>query len=98
MYDRFKRINTGGTLLNAQEIRHCMSRPRSRAVLKRMTHTPEFDSATNGLTDHIRMNDREMALRFSAFFLMGLEGYLENPVMENFLMRATRMLDDPEAV
>lgn len=95
MYDIFKRINTGGTPLNAQEIRHCMSKPRSRDILKRMTHTEAFATATNGLTDHIRMNDREMALRFVAFHLLGLQNYLEDPVMENFLMRATHLLDDP---
>ena len=32
MYDIFKRINTGGTPLNAQEIRHCMSKPRGRGI------------------------------------------------------------------
>lgn len=95
MYNIFKRINTGGTPLNAQEIRHCMGKPRGREILKRMTHTEEFDVATNGLTDHIRMNDREMALRFAAFHFLGLAEYLENPVMENFLMRATHLLDDP---
>jgi hypothetical protein len=96
MYDIFRRINTGGTPLNAQEIRHCMSKARSREILKRMTHTKAFDTATNGLTDHIRMNDREMALRFTAFHLLGVEAYEEHPVMENFLMRTTRMLDDPD--
>ena len=95
MYDIFKRINTGGTPLNAQEIRHCMGRPRGRAILKRLTHTDAFYLATNGLTDHIRMNDREMALRFTAFYLLGIDDYMENPVMENFLMRATYLLDDP---
>ncbi|MDJ1639704.1 DUF262 domain-containing protein [Streptomyces pakalii] len=98
-YEIFKRINTGGTPLNAQEIRHCMSRPRSRDILKRMTHTHAFDMATGGrLKDHIRMNDREMALRFAAFWLHGLEAYHERPVMESFLMAATEMLDDPNRV
>jgi Protein of unknown function DUF262 len=95
MYDIFKRINTGGTPLNAQEIRHCMSKPRSRAILKRMTHTSAFYAATNGLTDHIRMNDREMALRFTAFHLLGLREYTEQPAMESFLMRTTRLMDNP---
>jgi hypothetical protein len=95
MYDIFKRINTGGTPLNSQEIRHCMGKPRGRDILKRMTHTEAFAVATNGLTDHIRMNDREMALRFAAFYLLGLDTYMDQPVMESFLMRATRLLDDP---
>lgn len=46
MYDIFKRINTGGTPLNAQEIRHCMSKDRSRTVLREMTSTAEFNAAT----------------------------------------------------
>lgn len=71
-YEIFKRINTGGTPLNGQEIRHCMSSRRSRDTLHRMTHTDAFAKATGGrLTNHIRMNDREMALRFAAFWLKG---------------------------
>ncbi|MFG2696683.1 DUF262 domain-containing protein [Kitasatospora sp. NPDC048407] len=98
-YEIFKRINTGGTPLNAQEIRHCMSSPRSRGILHRMTHTSAFATATGGrLTDHIRMNDREMALRFAAFWLKGVEAYQERPIMELFLMDATEMLDDPKQV
>lgn len=95
MYDIFKRINTGGTPLNAQEIRHCMSRPRSRGILKAMTGTAAFARATNGLNGHIRMNDREMALRFAAFRLLGMDTYMTRPVMEEFLMEATNRLDDP---
>jgi hypothetical protein len=36
-FDIFKRINTGGTPLKAQEIRHCMSNTRSRDFLKACT-------------------------------------------------------------
>ncbi len=36
-FDIFKRLNTGGTPLNAQEIRHCMSNQRSREFLKACT-------------------------------------------------------------
>lgn len=98
-YEIFKRINTGGTPLNGQEIRHCMSSPRSRDILYRMTHTDAFARATGGrLTDHIRMNDREMALRFAAFWFKGLVTYQERPVMETFLMDATELLDDSKQV
>lgn len=98
-YEIFKRINTGGTPLNAQEIRHCMSSPRSRDILHRMTHTDDFAKATGyRLTDHIRMNDREMALRFAAFWLKGIKAYQERPIMEQFLMDATELLDDPKQV
>lgn len=98
MYDIFKRINTGGTPLNAQEIRHCMSKDRSRSILKRMTFTEEFNAATNGLGGHTRMNDREMALRFAAFWLHGPAGYLAFGSMDSFLQRTTMMLDNPNEV
>ncbi|MFH7339133.1 DUF262 domain-containing protein [Streptomyces sp. KHY 26] len=94
MYDIFRRINTGGTPLNAQEIRHCMSKERSRTILRMMTSTVEFNAATNNMGGHIRMNDREMALRFAAFWLMGTEGYAKYAAMDPFLQRTTFMLDN----
>lgn len=98
MYEIFKRINTGGTPLNAQEIRHCMSRDRSREILKRLTGLAEFDKATNGMSGHVRMNDREMALRFAAFWLLGVDEYSVRPSMDHFLERVTEMLDHPGLV
>lgn len=98
MYDIFKRINTGGTPLNAQEIRHCMSKDRSRRILRDMTSTPEFNEATNGMGGHIRMNDREMALRFAAFWLLGTDGYAKSAAMDPFLQRTTTMLDSDSDV
>lgn len=98
MYDIFKRINTGGTPLNAQEIRHCMSKDRSRAILRDMTSTSEFNGATNNMGGHIRMNDREMALRFAAFWLMGTGRYEKFAAMDAFLQRTTAMLDNAKEV
>ncbi|GAB2875094.1 DUF262 domain-containing protein [Streptomyces mayteni] len=98
MYDIFKRINTGGTPLNAQEIRHCMSRDRSRRILKEMTSTDAFNEATNKMGGHRRMNDREMALRFAAFWLDGPEEYRRVAAMDPFLQKATAKLDSPEEV
>ena len=95
MYDIFRRINTGGTPLKAQEIRHCVSKQRSRDYLKELAGTTAFDTATNGrLKDHRRMVDRELALRFAAFWCNGPEGYLRNDSLESFLLRATSSLDD----
>lgn len=97
-YDIFRRINTGGTPLNAQEIRHCMSKPRSRAFLKRCVESPEFESATNGaLARQRRMIDREVVLRFVAFRLLGgAHDYREKGPMEELLWNTTERLDDPK--
>jgi hypothetical protein len=83
-YDIFKRVNTGGTPLSAQEIRHCMSKARSRDFLKRCAAFSDFRAATGGrLQEHPRMVDRELVLRFCAFRLLG---------------RTTAALDDPGQV
>ena len=99
MYDIFRRINTGGTPLKAQEIRHCVSKRRSRAYLKELAATNAFEVATNGrLKDHQRMADRELALRFVAFWCTGPEGYLGNDSLESYLLRATRSLDNEHEI
>lgn len=95
-YDIFKRINTGGTPLNSQEIRHCMSRERSRTFLRRCAAMPEFQRATGGvLQDHQRMYDREFVLRWCAFRLFGVDHYLgtEGLSMDDFLREATERID-----
>ncbi|QVQ50932.1 DUF262 domain-containing protein [Spiractinospora alimapuensis] len=97
-YDIFKRINTGGTPLNAQEIRHCMSQTRSRTILRELAETQEFNEAAGNLFGHVRMVDRELALRFTAFWLLGVDEYLKRPAMDAFLERTTACLDKPEMV
>ena len=95
MYDIFRRINTGGTPLRAQEIRHCVSKQRSRAFLKELARTTAFDHATRGgLKNHRRMVDRELALRFVAFWYRGPDRYSRSDSLESFLLRVTRSLDD----
>lgn len=67
-FDIFRRINTGGTPLSAQEIRHCLSKPRAREFLHKMSTCEAYHNATGKvLKDHTRMADREFALRFCAF-------------------------------
>ncbi len=95
-FDIFRRINTGGTPLSAQEIRHCMSQPRSREFLGLLVNDDSFDVATGGtLRAHPRMADREMVLRFIAFRLFDLEDYARYGNLEEFLGFVTRRLDDP---
>jgi len=71
-YDIFRRINTAGSPLNAQEVRHCMTGKRARAILSKMASAESFNLAThNNLKDHARMADIEVVLRFAAFFFLG---------------------------
>lgn len=94
-FDVFRRINTGGSPLTTQEIRHCMSRARSRDLLKRMVELPSFAKATaNAFKSEKRMADREMALRFCAFRLLpDLETYRDFTSLDSFLLDFIRQVD-----
>lgn len=95
-FDVFRRINTGGTPLSSQEIRHCMGKTRSRSFLKQLVNDPSFVTATGGaLKDHPRMADREVALRFVAFRLYTVDDYAEIGSFDEFLGSVTEYIDDP---
>ncbi|MDX9722730.1 MAG: DUF262 domain-containing protein [Myxococcota bacterium] len=68
-FNIFKRINTGGLPLSPQEIRHALNAGPARILLKRLAESPAFKEATAGGVPNERMADREMILRFFAFFL-----------------------------
>lgn len=103
-YDIFNRVNTGGSPLVAQEIRHCMSKTSSREFLRSLVESTSFDqamgktfwsTASSGelVRDNKRMSDREMALRFCTFYTVSLEEYSRAASLDAFLLRFTRLID-----
>jgi Protein of unknown function DUF262 len=66
-YTIFKRINTSGLPLSAQEIRHALNQGHATNLLKSLAESDEFVSATAGGVKPNRMVDRELVLRFLAF-------------------------------
>ncbi len=94
-FDIFQRINTGGTPLSSQEIRHCMSKHQSREFLKKLVNEESFIAATSGsLAEHVRMADREMALRFIGFRQFSLNDYEQHSGFDEFLGYVTEWIDD----
>ena len=100
-YDIFNRVNTGGSPLTAQEIRHCMSKSASRDFLKGLVRLKSFDQATEFAfwnrdhterNDH-RMADRELALRFCAFRTVSINDYSKASSLDSFLLEFTRRID-----
>lgn len=67
-YDLFRRLNTGGKVLNDQEIRNCLSRPNLQKLLSDMIKSEEFKRATNNSIKDTRMAAQESALRFMYFY------------------------------
>jgi hypothetical protein len=105
-YDIFNRVNTSGSPLSPQEIRHAMSKARSRDFLKGLSEMPEFDKATGHhywrrdaeaedgrVRDSGRMTNRELALRFCAFRDYTDEDYRRHSSLDAFLVEYTRRLD-----
>jgi hypothetical protein len=105
-FDIFSRVNTGGSPLTAQELRHCMSKAKSRDFLRRLVELDSFNRATEErfwaldanqqwIRDNRRMADRELALRFCAFRSMGtrFEEYQQFESLDAFLLDFTRRID-----
>ena len=78
MFNIFRRINTGGMMLNGQEIRHALHPGPIRTYLKDLVGTEEFLQATDNSIKTDRMADRECALRFLAFYIEPWERYSTN--------------------
>ncbi len=105
-YDIFGRVNTLGSPLSAQEIRHAMSKSRSRKFLKELIELPSFDAATENrfwkksgdelgkaIRDSKRMANRELALRFCAFSRYSESEYRKHESLDAFLLDFTRRID-----
>ncbi len=88
-YSIFYRINTGGLLLNAQEIRHALNQDGPAPdYLKEISEEPGFKEVVN--VSPRRMQDRELILRHLAFRLHPYEKY--KPSMRSFLNNAMKEL------
>ncbi|MDT0216540.1 DUF262 domain-containing protein [Alcaligenes sp. AB3] len=105
-YDIFSRVNTLGSPLSAQEIRHAMSRQRSREFLLVLSELPSFDEATarnffrkdrndssRWVRDTGRMMNRELALRFCAFLNFDEEVYRQFSSLDAYLADFTKRID-----
>ncbi|OEO30848.1 hypothetical protein VW23_019190 [Devosia insulae DS-56] len=91
-FNIFARINTGGVALSPQELRHAITPGKARFVLEGWADLPSFKLATDYSVRTIRMDDRELILRFLAFFVLGLDAYRQ-PDMDGFLIGAMKAIN-----
>lgn len=91
-YNIFKRINTGGLILTAQEIRHALNQDIPADFVKELASLEEFRRATDyTLNGCKRMEDRDFVTRFIGFYL-GYDSY--QPDLDPFLNRAMAKLNE----
>ncbi|MBU6158705.1 MAG: DUF262 domain-containing protein [Bacteroidetes bacterium] len=74
-FNIFKRINTGGLVLEPQEIRHALFQGKPAAFMYELANSEEFKKVTENKIASNRMLDRDFVNRFLAFYLLGVEKY-----------------------
>lgn len=82
-FNLFKRLNTGGLTLNAQEIRNALNQGISTNFLIELSELKEFKQF--GIT-HRKMFDINFVNQFLAFYLFPIEKY--KPDLDDFLNEA----------
>ena len=97
-FEIFERLNTGAVQLNAQELRNCIYRGRYNELLKVLSEDKNLQFLLGLKEPHYRMQDRELILRFFAFFHNTYLKYTSS--MKHFLNkemeRYTDLNDDDE--
>ncbi len=90
-YNIFKRINTGGLALEAQEIRNALFQGKATQFLQNCAGLPCFVEATGGSVKSERMLDREFVLRYVSFCYLDLNLYSGN--IDDFLNEGMKYLN-----
>ncbi len=94
----FKRVNTGGLVLTPQEMRHALNQGIPAEFIKKLAEIKEFKTATCNRVRTKRMEDRDFANRFVAFYLLGYEENYEGE-LDKFLndgMERLASIEDSE--
>lgn len=81
----FKRINTGGLPLSPQEIRNALYGGQSTRLLNKMSTMREFLKATDHSINSLRMEDKEVILRYLSFTVRPYTIYRRNQNVDDYL-------------
>lgn len=90
-FNIFKRINTGGLLLQQQEIRNALYQGKATTFLKKLSKMEVFLNATSYSIPSDRMMDQEFVLRFVSFCYLDEDQY--TGVIDNFLNQGMKLLN-----
>lgn len=90
-FNIFKRINTGGLVLEPQEIRHALNQGTPSKFVAQLAQLESFKEATQNVIATDRMLDREFVTRFLAFYLNGPKGY--KPDLDTFMTLSMSQLN-----
>lgn len=85
-FNIFKRINTGGLVLQPQEIRHALNQGTPAKLVAELATYIEFKEATQYVIPSLRMLDREFITRFVSFYINNANDY--KPDLDTFLNKS----------
>jgi len=85
-FNIFKRINTGGLVLEPQEIRHALFQGEPSHFIAELASVEAFKATTTDSVKTHRMLDRDFANRFLAFYAFGYQNY--TPDLDTFMSKA----------
>ncbi len=91
-FNLFKRINTGGLVLNSQEIRHALNQGVITELLSKLSDLKSFKQFE---ISKERMLDRDFITRFLAFYLISPSEY--KPDLDGFINKALLKLKQKKA-
>jgi hypothetical protein len=89
-YNLFSRINTGGLVLTAQEIRHALNQGVPSDFVKELAELDAFKEATCWSISKDRMEDRDFVTRFVSFYLLSYITY--DLDMNSFMVRGMQKI------
>lgn len=85
-FNIFKRINTGGLVLEPQEIRHALNQGIPARFVAELAQLDEFKRATGYVISSKRMLDREFVTRFISFYINDPNDY--KPDLDTFMTKS----------
>jgi uncharacterized protein with ParB-like and HNH nuclease domain len=96
-YNIFRRINTGGKPLLAQEMRHALNPGVAPKFLAKLANNPRFTKVVQlGNSSKSRMKDREFVLGFIAYYLTSYKDYKSTEGRDYFFNQAMDKLNKLE--
>jgi len=81
----FKRLNTGGMPLSGQEIRNALYLGKATRLLNDLANFTSFKEATSNSIKSVRMEDKELILRFLSFLLRSYRTYKRTISIDTYL-------------
>lgn len=90
----FKRLNTGGLNLTAQEIRNAVYQGKAINFINRLAQNETFKQVTEEKISSVRMEDRDFISRFIAFYLQDYRDY--QPSLDEFVNKGIELLEAKE--